>query len=182
MAIKYIKERKQVIYLINMTNLWNVYVFLQYVITVTMLVNVASLFTAADSDAVTMYNIVWLNFVFCFPEITCDRQDFPVADILNYKEKYNYHERATYLCKDGYKGRFYLTCGENGWDGDQQCRGRNIRTTYTMLVHFVNLNYVLFLVFQPIFLFYYTYTHTYKHIFIDMFTPLTYIRFSILRM
>ncbi|XP_022608855.1 complement factor H-like isoform X2 [Seriola dumerili] len=55
-------------------------------------------------------------------EITCNRRDVQNADILNNKQKYSYHERANYLCKDGYEGRFYLTCGETGWNGNPQCR------------------------------------------------------------
>ncbi|XP_029356023.1 complement factor H-like [Echeneis naucrates] len=45
-----------------------------------------------------------------------------MADIVNYKEVYGYHEQANYVCKDGYEGRFYFTCGEDGWIGNPQCR------------------------------------------------------------
>ncbi|XP_050933055.1 complement factor H isoform X2 [Lates calcarifer] len=55
-------------------------------------------------------------------EITCDRYDVQNTDIVNYKQKYSYYERASYVCKDGYTGRFFLTCTEDGWSGKPQCK------------------------------------------------------------
>ncbi|XP_071342418.1 complement factor H-like isoform X4 [Trachinotus anak] len=55
-------------------------------------------------------------------EMTCTRHDIQIADIVNFKQKYSYHEQAIYVCKDGYEGRFYLTCEEDGWNGNPQCK------------------------------------------------------------
>uniref|UniRef100_A0A3B4VF14 Complement factor H like 1 n=1 Tax=Seriola dumerili TaxID=41447 RepID=A0A3B4VF14_SERDU len=55
-------------------------------------------------------------------EITCNRRDFQNAEVQNPQQIYRNGERASYVCKDGYKGNFYLTCEENGWRGQQQCR------------------------------------------------------------
>ncbi|KAF3690587.1 Complement factor H H factor 1 Precursor [Channa argus] len=54
-------------------------------------------------------------------EITCDRREIPNAAIDNMKEKYKYSEWANYVCNEGYRGRFTLTCTERGWEGNPQC-------------------------------------------------------------
>ncbi|XP_067369008.1 complement factor H-like [Channa argus] len=54
-------------------------------------------------------------------EITCDRREIPNAAIENMKEKYKVSERANYVCNEGYRGRFTLTCTERGWDKNPQC-------------------------------------------------------------
>ncbi|KAK2835148.1 hypothetical protein Q5P01_015632 [Channa striata] len=53
-------------------------------------------------------------------EITCDRRDIPNASTQNVKDKYQYAEQVNYVCNEGYRGRFTLTCGEN-WDQNPQC-------------------------------------------------------------
>uniref|UniRef100_A0A3B4XWK4 Complement factor H n=1 Tax=Seriola lalandi dorsalis TaxID=1841481 RepID=A0A3B4XWK4_SERLL len=55
-------------------------------------------------------------------EITCNRRDFHNADVEDPKQTYRDGEHASYVCKEGYRGSFYLTCGKNGWSGQQQCK------------------------------------------------------------
>ncbi|XP_053287467.1 complement factor H [Pleuronectes platessa] len=59
--------------------------------------------------------------------ITCDREDIANADIINPKDKYRFNDKANYVCKDGYEGRFDRTCQENGWSGPSQCRERRCK-------------------------------------------------------
>ncbi|XP_060933532.1 complement factor H-like isoform X10 [Limanda limanda] len=59
--------------------------------------------------------------------ITCDRDDITNADIINPRDKYRINDRANYVCKDGYEGRFYRTCGENGWSETSQCREKGCK-------------------------------------------------------
>ncbi|CAB1446661.1 unnamed protein product [Pleuronectes platessa] len=54
--------------------------------------------------------------------ITCDREDIANADIINPQDKYRFNDKANYVCKDGYQGRFDRTCRENGWSRPSQCR------------------------------------------------------------
>ncbi|XP_038571057.1 complement factor H-like isoform X2 [Micropterus salmoides] len=54
--------------------------------------------------------------------ITCDRKTYPTADIEgNVKPEYRYNDQVEYICKNGLKGRFTLTCSENGWTGSPEC-------------------------------------------------------------
>ncbi|XP_049911018.1 sushi, von Willebrand factor type A, EGF and pentraxin domain-containing protein 1-like isoform X2 [Epinephelus moara] len=63
----------------------------------------------------------WKPNPFC-QEIKCNRHDIQNAEIVsNIKEKYNFHEYASYVCKKGYQGHFTLTCTESGWTGYSQC-------------------------------------------------------------
>ncbi|XP_054459524.1 complement factor H-like isoform X2 [Anoplopoma fimbria] len=63
----------------------------------------------------------WIGNPQC-KEITCNRHSHPDADIArNDKNIYRYDEQVDYICKDGNKGRFTLTCGETGWIGNPQC-------------------------------------------------------------
>nr|XP_019960470.1 PREDICTED: complement factor H-like [Paralichthys olivaceus] len=55
-------------------------------------------------------------------EITCDRHEIPNTDIVNSKYTYKYREQVNYVCKNGYKGQFHLTCDEYGWSGEAQCK------------------------------------------------------------
>ncbi|XP_070765078.1 complement factor H-like [Enoplosus armatus] len=53
---------------------------------------------------------------------TCDRKDVQYADIDGTPQsKYGYNEQVKYICKNGYVGRFILTCEETGWTGSSQC-------------------------------------------------------------
>ncbi|XP_034386213.1 complement factor H-like [Cyclopterus lumpus] len=65
----------------------------------------------------------WVPNIFC-QEITCNRQDFQNANIVqrNNRNIYKKNERVNYICKNGYEGRFTLTCGEKGWTRNEQCR------------------------------------------------------------
>uniref|UniRef100_A0A8C3A2I9 Sushi domain-containing protein n=1 Tax=Cyclopterus lumpus TaxID=8103 RepID=A0A8C3A2I9_CYCLU len=65
----------------------------------------------------------WVPNIFC-QEITCNRQDFQNANIVqrNNRNIYKKNERVNYICKNGYEGRFTLTCGEKGWTRNEQCK------------------------------------------------------------
>uniref|UniRef100_A0A671VW16 Sushi domain-containing protein n=1 Tax=Sparus aurata TaxID=8175 RepID=A0A671VW16_SPAAU len=54
-------------------------------------------------------------------------RDFETAEIQgNLKPEYSYNERVEYVCKSGYTGRFNLKCGQTGWLGQEQCRGKKV--------------------------------------------------------
>lgn len=60
--------------------------------------------------------------------MTCRRLDVQNAVITsNDKMKYNYNERVRYTCSEGYTGHFTLTCQDNVWSGNPQCRGKEIQ-------------------------------------------------------
>ncbi|CAK6983698.1 complement factor H-like isoform X10, partial [Scomber scombrus] len=61
-------------------------------------------------------------------EIKCRVEPFRHADIdtrtSEYKSEYKYNEQVDYVCKNGYEGRFTLTCGEARWIGNEHCTSK----------------------------------------------------------
>ncbi|KAK2835147.1 hypothetical protein Q5P01_015631 [Channa striata] len=60
-------------------------------------------------------------------EITCEPTTYNHANIVKSKQIYKYKERAEYTCKDAEEGGFFLTCDEQGWRGDIQCKTTECR-------------------------------------------------------
>ncbi|XP_055364603.1 complement factor H-like [Betta splendens] len=54
-------------------------------------------------------------------EIRCPLHEIPNTDLINRQQQYTDGQRANYVCKNGFKGTFSLTCTENGWSGNKQC-------------------------------------------------------------
>lgn len=58
-------------------------------------------------------------------EITCTPKIVPEADIVgSSKPRYTYKEEVEYVCKEGYGGRFTLTCASRGWVGEKTCKSK----------------------------------------------------------
>lgn len=84
-----------------------------------------------DSRCTGDYLLWWLLLVdvYCSDvklslslEITCNRKDYLNADIEGpSKSLYTYKEQVEYVCKNGYGGRFTLTCGNRRWMGTFNC-------------------------------------------------------------
>uniref|UniRef100_A0A3B4VIA0 Complement factor H like 1 n=1 Tax=Seriola dumerili TaxID=41447 RepID=A0A3B4VIA0_SERDU len=65
----------------------------------------------------------WRPNPLCQGTVTCRRKDIPYADIEGKsRQVYTYSDRVHYNCKDGREGSFSLTCGQNGWEGSEDCR------------------------------------------------------------
>ncbi|XP_058494551.1 complement factor H like 4 [Solea solea] len=69
--------------------------------------------------------------------ITCNRNDIENTNIVNSKETYVYKERVDYVCTNGYEGKFSLTCGENGWSGNKNCREKTCKKLNLNQAHLV---------------------------------------------
>ncbi|XP_071342395.1 complement factor H isoform X14 [Trachinotus anak] len=64
----------------------------------------------------------WIGSPQC-REVTCEEIHYPDAEIIGKtKSSYKFNEQVEYACKEGYDGRFSITCGQNGWTGSPQCR------------------------------------------------------------
>ncbi|XP_071342420.1 complement factor H-related protein 1-like [Trachinotus anak] len=74
------------------------------------------------SFALTCREDGWAGNSYC-REVRCDRKHFSNAEIIGTpRQSYKYSEQVEYACKNGYEGRFSITCGQNGWIGSPQCR------------------------------------------------------------